>query len=1130
MAFLDFVKIWDDVLDKSLDEKAAPSLGSVYLNKEDKIYVDAVEFFKRTLITRDMIEALENIVNVFTGKGGNKIILLNSLFGGGKTHTLLMIYHTFNNPNALFYASMENEEIKKRVENIVKEIEEIKKIRLVVIDGHSDDIASGPDRPLNFPANISVKTIWGMIALQLGLYDKVRVQDEKLIAPGSDTLYELLGKEPVLILMDEIVYYLKRYKKAGSQELRDYGEQIKLFFETLAEAIKVVPKAVLVLSMPVNATGDNVTVEDSYKDIESDIRGLYKVVSRVASWQLTPVSPSNISSILKVRIFKEIERGTAKKVSNELNKIYSKEEFKQYFGTEAYKIAQEVMDTYPFHPTYISTLIEIVNTHENLQKTRDAIRLTRKVVRKLYNEKSNAELIMPYYIDIEDNEFQSILLSTDSYRGYISAVQTDIIENTKRYEKPELAKIIAKTIFIKSFVYGDFNKNTRVYPSEQEIILSSYEPSFAKINNIQPSDFASVIDWESNNLIFLVKDKDTGRYWFTRVTTPKKLIDEKAKQVDDIEAIGKIADLTNELLTRTPKEVLSSSRKTKISPKTIFDGIVLEKIQPIDSDDKKYIIAVLLSVPSQSDLEEMIYRTPNGGPRVNANTIYVIFPGEDASLKSTIKIAKESVTCDKITDKDLEKLYADETIRKVMKDTLNGYCKSETGKLGQLLSSIVSTLNKIVYPYYDESTNRNIVKMETLHFTDTIVQSAISALNAAKKYVEDLDFEYLDYLLSKIHVSVLERKVGNILDYFYTNPALPITKEEYIKQALLDGYSKLQYGIKRKDKLYFKKIYPCDDKNCKAPSEPEAEELEEVELDDYIVPPETALEEQLSSLKPEENKVNNGVVRTWYEFYDDTNQKFVKIEEAKKIYDPATLIKLPIVKRIEFLPEGVDIKLEKNEVEVKPEEEVMINVTVEGIGVFKGELKLSANVGEVLPSQFSLDENKKAEKVVWKFNAPKDSGEYEYTLAVYKDSQALKSLNVKVRVKSSSSTQISNIVPPPATKVSSITIKVNELNFKPLSILIKKFGSICKVSRAEFSVDADINNMSISLRLDIQNIPLDDLQSIIALINKYVIGAKNISYTVELYPKFGDYIQLPSLTPDEEKELQKYISYQEYKG
>jgi len=553
----------------------------------------------------------------------------------------------------------------------------------------------------------------------------------------------------------------------------------------------------------------------------------------------------------------------------------------------------------------------------------------------------------------------------------------------------------------------------------------------------------------------------------------------------------------------------------------------------LTSTIKKNILTVLLSIPSQSDLEELIYRTPRGGQRVYANTVYSVFPKDDDSLNRVVDLAKSLKACDEIGDKELEGIYSDTTIRKVMQEKLDELCYSETGIQGKLINNLVSTLSELAYPYYD---NGNTVKIEPMQFTDTLIQSAESTLRSISppKYLDDLDFEYLDYLLSNnIHISISgitnEKKVSDIIDYFYTNPALPIVLEKTIKRAMRDGYDKLKFGIRRKGKLYFKKIYQFENQNCEPPQKPEAEDLDGIELDDYVVPPKLALNEQLSNLKPEENKVSDGVVRIWYEVYDSASNKYVKIDEALNIYDQQTLIELPIVRRKEFLPEGIDVKLEKNEIEAKPIEEVVINGIVEGIGIFKGELKLSANIGEVSPSQFALDENKKTEKVVWKFNAPKDSGDYTYTLTVYKDSQILKSLNVKVRVKSPSAS-ISNIVPPRETKVSTITIRVEESNFKPLSILIRKFSSICKVSSAKFALEANINDTNPRLNMVLEDTSLDDLQTVIGMISRYNMGLKKVSYTVVLKPRSGNYFNPPSFTPDEEKELQKYISYEEYKG
>jgi predicted AAA+ superfamily ATPase len=96
LGFLNYVKLWDDVLDPGLDEKTAPSLGEVLLGRAPRIYADPREFFRRTLMTKSMLDMLEEIAGALAGvrdsrRGYRKVHVLTSLFGGGKTHTLLTI-------------------------------------------------------------------------------------------------------------------------------------------------------------------------------------------------------------------------------------------------------------------------------------------------------------------------------------------------------------------------------------------------------------------------------------------------------------------------------------------------------------------------------------------------------------------------------------------------------------------------------------------------------------------------------------------------------------------------------------------------------------------------------------------------------------------------------------------------------------------------------------------------------------------------------------------------------------------------------------------------------------------------------------------------------------------------------
>ena len=98
-------RIRGDVLNEALDERMAPSLGGVVLGKEHEMYVNPEQFFQRTLITEQMVNILGNLVNVLKGESGKKILVLNALYGGGKTHTLLTIYHALKAPHTLLKAA-----------------------------------------------------------------------------------------------------------------------------------------------------------------------------------------------------------------------------------------------------------------------------------------------------------------------------------------------------------------------------------------------------------------------------------------------------------------------------------------------------------------------------------------------------------------------------------------------------------------------------------------------------------------------------------------------------------------------------------------------------------------------------------------------------------------------------------------------------------------------------------------------------------------------------------------------------------------------------------------------------------------------------------------------------------------
>ncbi len=90
-------------------------------------------------------------------------------------------------------------------------------------------------------------------------YERVRASDEKHIAPGADTIRELFGGQPTLILLDEISVYLRKVERA----FPDASKQFAAFIHDLFKAVASTPQVALVYTL---AVGKDDKAGDAYKE------------------------------------------------------------------------------------------------------------------------------------------------------------------------------------------------------------------------------------------------------------------------------------------------------------------------------------------------------------------------------------------------------------------------------------------------------------------------------------------------------------------------------------------------------------------------------------------------------------------------------------------------------------------------------------------------------------------------------------------------------------------------------------------------------------------------------------------------------------------------------------------------
>ena len=120
-------------------------------------YQDAKAFFERTFITEGMRLLLTQVAQRLNGKGGEPVIQLQTAFGGGKTHTMLAVYHLATRKCALGDLA--------GIPALLDQagLMDVPQAQVAVLDG----TAHAPGQPWKHGKQ-AIRTLWGELAWQLG--------------------------------------------------------------------------------------------------------------------------------------------------------------------------------------------------------------------------------------------------------------------------------------------------------------------------------------------------------------------------------------------------------------------------------------------------------------------------------------------------------------------------------------------------------------------------------------------------------------------------------------------------------------------------------------------------------------------------------------------------------------------------------------------------------------------------------------------------------------------------------------------------------------------------------------------------------------------------------------------------
>lgn len=359
----------------------AVHLDQVRERRGNEVYWQPAQFFGRTYLTRQLTDMAAEVVRRLSGLDTETSAVFNmsTQFGGGKTHTLTLLYHLAQHgPAAHNWIG---------VPQIVARagVERIPQARTAIFVGQRFDPRGGDDgTPLR-------RTPWGEVAWQLAGaagYALVARFDADGIAPGGDTLERLLSlvNQPVLILLDEVMNYVSRYRATG------LGSQLYNFLQNLSEEARAHQRVVLAVSLPASE------LEMTEEDIK-DYRRFSKMLDRVGKAVLISAE-SETAEIIRRRLFEWDDRAltSAGRVmlsqeAEETCRAYAewvtanKHQLPAWFPVDNVDLALErFRATYPFHPTVLSVFERKWQTVDGFQKTRGVLRLLALWIAHAYSQ------------------------------------------------------------------------------------------------------------------------------------------------------------------------------------------------------------------------------------------------------------------------------------------------------------------------------------------------------------------------------------------------------------------------------------------------------------------------------------------------------------------------------------------------------------------------------------------------------------------------------------------------------------------------------------------------------------------------------------------------------------------------
>lgn len=398
-----------EVLKGDLDDAIfAADFGDLIAGDAPKVYKDAKTFFRNTHSARQLCAIVQAVFGRLNNpKEGGITLRLSTGFGGGKTHTLMALWHLAKNIGDVSLGT-----------ELLPAAGRPKKVTVCAVDAAKAGVPV-----FSIHGAQRVRSLWGEIFFQFGGEKALKAlgkADDPEGSPEQRQLKTAFPEGPVLILLDELVIYMAKLSERGQGNLLG-------FLNILTSVVINRPQTALIVTDP---AGQAAYAKQAAK-IGETLAAVTKL-DEVFGRKMTDFDPigDEAPRVIVRRLFEKVEENAAQAASATYHSLYqrvvqdSPGTLPPATGGAVY--AKRILECYPFHPRLLETAQDRLGALQDFQKSRGVLRLFARILRDVWEGDDDYELISAGEINWSSARIQADLLQRLNREQFKAAVNADV--------------------------------------------------------------------------------------------------------------------------------------------------------------------------------------------------------------------------------------------------------------------------------------------------------------------------------------------------------------------------------------------------------------------------------------------------------------------------------------------------------------------------------------------------------------------------------------------------------------------------------------------------------------------------------------------------------------------------------